>query len=127
MCIAFIRDCTHSFLSLLQSPDQIQFLLDELVCERGEQKIHNVVCERATDETFHRKVVKSFGVLLLIRLLGQEPALRQNVAHGPGMRLEPIAPPSQLDIDATVEEKGAVLTVLHSFQRSARDHIRTWQ
>src|SRR5579864_6009333 len=91
---------------LLQDLDQIQFLvLNELVCERGEQKIHNVVCERATDEKFHRKVVESFGVLLFIRLLCQQPALRQNVAHGPGKRLEPVARGRSRDIDATVEEE----------------------
>ena len=57
------------------------FFLDRFLYYGIKQQVRNVVGQRTSEEKFHRKVVNAFGILLLIGLLGLDPALRQDVAH----------------------------------------------
>ena len=52
--------------------------------DRVEQEVGDVVGQRAADEELHREVVDPLGVLAVVGLLGAQPALREDVAHGAG-------------------------------------------
>ena len=80
----------------LRSQARIRFLLDQfkpvdtfflnrMLYKRIKQEVGNVVGQRTPDEKLHGKVVNAFGILTFIRRLGQDPALREDVAHGMGL------------------------------------------
>ena len=99
---------------------EAQFLvLEDLVGEGIKQKIRDIVCQRAADEKLHREIVEPLRVLLFVGLLGQKPSLRQNVAHGPGQRLEPVAGCRRRGIDAVVKEQ---VPFIQCFVRSGELH-----
>src|SRR5262249_17807022 len=59
----------------------------------------------APDEKFHREVVNALCILLLVSRLGLDPPLRQNVAHGTGEGLEPLARAGDYRIDGPIEDQ----------------------
>ena len=80
----------------------VGFLLDhiqgvEVVAEaelghhRVEQQVGDVVGQRAPHQEFKRDVIDALHVLLLVGLAGEQPALRKEIAHGAGGRLELVA------------------------------------
>ena len=80
-------------------------LLDPLPGEGVEQEVCDIVCQRAADEKLHRKVIDALGVLALIGLLGEQPALREDVPHGAGKGLEVFSRARGGQFDDVVEEQ----------------------
>ena len=72
-------------------PVEVLSLRTTCSAQRLEQQVHDVVGQRAADEELHRQVVDALGVLALVGLLGEHPALREDVAHGAGEGLEALA------------------------------------
>ncbi len=80
-------------------------LLDGLLREGIEQQVRHVVGQRAADEVLHREVVDALGVLALIGVFREYPALREDVPHGAGEGLEPFAWPDSGRFDDVVEDQ----------------------
>ena len=77
---------------LLQQLEPIEvLLLDGFFRDGIEEKVRDVVGQRAADEKFHREIVDALGVLALIGLLGTHPSLREDIAHGAGDGLKTLA------------------------------------
>ena len=55
-------------------------LLTELAPVRVEQQVGDVVRERSAHQEFERQVIDAFRIPRLVRLLGRDPALREQVA-----------------------------------------------
>ena len=66
-------------------------LLDGFFRDGIEEKVRDIVGQRAADEKFHREIVNALGVLALIGLFGTHPSLRKNIAHGAGDGLKTLA------------------------------------
>jgi hypothetical protein len=47
--------------------------------------------ERAADQKFHRQIVDALGIGSLVGLLGEQPALREQIAQRASDRLEAFA------------------------------------
>ncbi len=95
---------------LLDEPEPVEpFLRHDLPGDRVEQQVHDVVRERAADQELHRQVVDALRVLALVRLLGADPPLRQDVPHRARARLEAFARPSGSGIADAVEEQMALI------------------
>ena len=67
--------------------------------QRIEQEVGDVVGQRAADEKLHREVVDALGVLALVGLLREHPALREDIPHGAGgaSKRSPAVPPRRVD------------------------------
>jgi hypothetical protein len=63
----------------------------QFLCKWLEQKIDDIVGERPADQKFHREIIDSFRVLPVIGAVGQNPALRQHIAHRTRRCLEALA------------------------------------
>ena len=66
-------------------------LLDDFFRDGIEEKVRDIVGQRAADEKFHREIVNALGVLALIGFIGTHPSLRENIAHGAGDGLKTLA------------------------------------
>jgi hypothetical protein len=75
------------------------------VHDRIEQKVRDVVGQRAADEELHGQVVDALGVLSFVGLLGAHPALRQDISHRAGGRLELLPRACRDRVDDVVEEE----------------------
>ena len=84
-------------------------LVDILSHQRIEEEAGHVVGQRAPDEELHGKVVDTLGVLTLVRLLGAQPPLRQDIPHRPGGRLVALARTERGGIDNVVEHEMALV------------------
>ena len=73
--------------------------------QRIEQKISDVVGQRAADEELHRKVVEALGIAWVVGLLGEHPSLRKDVPHRAGKGLEPVARRGRGGVHRIVEEQ----------------------
>ena len=80
-------------------------LLDGLPGERIEQEVRDVVGQRAADEKLHREIVDALGVLALVGVLREHPALREDVPHGAGEGLETLARAGGGQVDDVVEDE----------------------
>ncbi len=80
-------------------------VLEDLLCKRAKQQVHHVIRQRPPSEKLHRKIIEPLRVLLLVSLLGQQPALRQDVADRPGHRLKAIAVCGCGGIQSDIEEQ----------------------
>ena len=80
-------------------------LLGDLLHERIEQQIGDIVGERAPDQKFHRQIVDPLRVLPVIGAVGQHPALRQHIPHRARGRLEALARPGGFRSDDVVEKQ----------------------
>jgi hypothetical protein len=77
---------------LFQQLEPVEVLFLDRCFRNGiEEKIRNVIGERAADEKFHREIVNTLRILTLVSLFGMNPALRQNIAHRVSDRLEAFA------------------------------------
>src|SRR3984885_1467317 len=73
--------------------------------KRIEQQVGDVVGQRTSDQKFHGEVIDAFGILSLISVLGQHPALRENVSHGTGERLKALTRTRYFGIDRSVKNE----------------------
>src|SRR5262249_14664180 len=74
-----------------QEAEPIEFLLlHRLLNERIEQQVHDVVGQRSADEKLHRQIVDAFWIFAIVGLVGEDPALREDVADGAGDGLEAV-------------------------------------
>ena len=80
-------------------------LLRRFPDDRVEQEIGDVIGERAPDQVLHREIVDALGVLPRVVFFGADPALRQEVAHRAGQRLEPFARPGGSQRHDIVEDQ----------------------
>ena len=80
-------------------------LLDGLPGDGVEQEVRHIVCQAAPDEKLHRKVIDSLGVLALIGVLGEQPALREDVPDGAGNCLEAFSRARGGQFDDVIEEQ----------------------
>ena len=71
----------------------------------GEPGVDDVVDERTAEQIFDRQVVRALGVFALVGLLGQQPALRDHVAHRARDRLELLARRRGRGIDHVIEQQ----------------------
>src|SRR5208282_4099557 len=95
---------------LLQQSQPIEILLfDQLLGHRVEQKVLNVVGERATEKKFYRQIIDTFGIPALIRLLGTDPTLGKYVTYGSCDRFKAIARVGCLYVRDTVEKEMALI------------------
>ena len=83
-----------------------------LAHQRLEPEVDDVVGERAAEQELHREVVDPLGVRLVLRLLGQQPALAQDVAQRARHGLEALALIGILEAHHVVEDQVAVVVVL---------------
>ena len=98
---------------LFEQGEQVEVLvLDGLLGDGIEQEVRYVVGQRAAEEELHRQVVDALGVLALVGLLGQHPALREDVAHGARERLEALARAGGSRADDVVEQQVAFIECL---------------
>ncbi len=67
---------------------------------------------RSADQELHRQVVDLLGVLVVIRPLGEDPALREHVPHRTGHGLEPVAIACSLERNDVVEDQVTVIVVV---------------
>ena len=70
-----------------------------------EQKIGDVVGQRSSNEELHREVVKTFRILEFVGFLGENPSLREDVPHGAGEGLKPVAWRCRAYVDRIVKEE----------------------
>jgi hypothetical protein len=56
-------------------------------------------------EELHREIIHALGILVGVGVLGEHPALREDVAHGAGDGLEAIAWAGSARSDDVVEEQ----------------------
>ena len=95
---------------LLEHPSQSRCFCLTACARRIEQQVgDDVVGQRPADEELHREVVDPLGVLAVVGLLGLHPALREDVAHGAGDGLEPLAGAGRRRIDDVVEDEMAFI------------------
>ena len=95
---------------LLEEAEPVEVLLrDDLLRDRIEQQVHDVVRERAADQELHRQVVDALRVLALVGLLGAHPSLGQDVAHRARERLEALARSGGRGIEDAVEDEMALV------------------
>ena len=80
-------------------------LLDRLPGDGVEQEVRHIVGQRAADEKLHRKVIDALGVLALIGVLGEQPALREDVPDGAGKCLEAFSRAHGGQFDDVIEEQ----------------------
>ena len=64
-----------------------------------------LLARRAADEKLHRKVVDALGVLALVGVLREHPALREDVPHGAGKGLEAFSRARGGQFDDVIEEQ----------------------
>ena len=89
---------------------RLQVVADELL----DAQVDDVVDQRAADQELHRQVVDPLGVLPVVRLLGQQPALGEQIAQRAGDRLEALALAGVLHGDDMVEDQVPVVVVVDS-------------
>jgi hypothetical protein len=70
-----------------------------------EQKIGDIVGERPSDQKFHRQIIDPLWVLPVIGAGGQNPALRQHIAHRTRRCLEALARPGGFRSADVVEKQ----------------------
>ena len=105
---------------LFQQLEPIEvLLLDGFFRDRIEEKVGDVVGQRAADEKLHREVVDTLRVLTLVGRLGIHPSLRQNIAHGTGDSLKALAWAGGHQFDDVVEnEMPFIERVIRSRERN---------
>ena len=84
-------------------------MLDRFLRDRIEEKVGNVVGERAANQKLHREIIDTLGVSALVRLLGMHPALRENIAHGAGEGLKTLARAGIHQFNDIVEDEMAFI------------------
>ena len=66
--------------SCFEQAEPVEILvLDRLPDEGIEQEIRHIVGQRAAEEKLHGKIIDALGVLALIGVFGEQPALREDV------------------------------------------------
>ena len=80
-------------------------LLDRLPGDGIEQEVRHIVGQRAADEKLHRQVIDALGVLALIGVLREHPALREDVPDGAGKGLEAFSRAHGGQFDDVVEDQ----------------------
>ena len=80
-------------------------LLDGLPGDGVEQEVRDIVGQRAADEKLHREVIDALGVLALVGVLGEQPALREDVPDGAGNGLEAFSRARGGQFDDVIEEQ----------------------
>ena len=105
---------------LFQQLEPIEvLLLDSLLCDGIEEKVGDVVSQRATDEKLHREIIDALGVRALVGLLGLHPSLRQDIAHGAGNSLKALPWAGGYQFDDVVEnEMPFIKRVIRSRERN---------
>ena len=96
-------------LRLDQRRIDVALPFDELERHLGQLRVDRVVHQRAAEQEFHRKVVHALRVLLLVRPLGQQPALGDHVAQRARHRFELLARRRLERIDHIVEQQVTVV------------------
>src|SRR6266446_8423998 len=71
------------------------------------QEVGNVVGQRTPDEKLHGEVINALGIASFIRLLGLDPALREDVSHGTRERLKAFTCTRHLRVDDSVKKQMA--------------------
>ena len=95
---------------LVEKAEPVQvLLLDGLPDQRFQQEIRDIVGQRATDEEFQRKIVDALGVLALIGVFREHPALRENVPHGVSKGFKSFAWAGGRQFDDPVEDQVALV------------------
>ena len=84
-------------------------LLDGFFRDGIEEKVRDIVGQRAADEKFHREIVNALGVLALIGLFGTHPSLRKNIAHGAGDGLKTLARADRRRFHDVVKDEVALI------------------
>src|SRR5262249_19425910 len=79
-------------------------LLGGFFRDRIEEKVGDVVSERAADENVNRDIVDAIEVLALVGFLSEYPTLRQDIAHGAGKSLKTLTRPGGHQLDDVVKE-----------------------
>jgi hypothetical protein len=93
---------------LLEERGPVDVLLpDDLPGQWREQEVRGVVGEGAAEQKLHREVVHTLRVLSLIRFLGVNPSLREDVSHRAGEGLEPLPCIGGRQPDDVVEDEMA--------------------
>ena len=91
---------------LLEQLEPIEvLLLDGFFRDRIEEKVRDIVGQRAADEKLHREIVDALGVLALVGLFGVYPTLRQDIPHGAGKGLETFARTGGHQLKDVIEEE----------------------
>ena len=91
---------------LLEQGEPVEALVvGDPLRDRIEEEVHDVVGERAPDQELHGEIVDALGVLALVRLLGAQPPLREDVPHGAGDGLVALARTHRRGIDDVVEHE----------------------
>jgi hypothetical protein len=95
---------------LLEQLQPVEALLPHAVFHDGvEQQVGDIVGKRAADEELHREIIDAFRVLPGVSLLCQNPAVRENIAHGAGEGLESLARMGGGGVHDVVEEEVPVI------------------
>src|SRR5215469_6629076 len=85
------------------------FLADDTLRDSVQEKVGDVVRERAAYQELHRQVVHHLGVLARVRRRGEGPTLGQQIPHRSRKGLELVAGGGSARISCLIEEKMAVV------------------
>jgi hypothetical protein len=70
-----------------------------------EEKVYEVVRQRAPNKELHGEIVDTFGILSFVRLLGVQPTLREDVADRAGDSLIALPWAYRCEVDHIVKQK----------------------
>ena len=76
-----------------------------------DSQVDDVIDQRAADQKLHRQVVNPLGILAVMRLLGQQPALGEEVSKHAGHRLEALALAGVLQRNSVVEHEVPIIVL----------------
>ncbi len=90
----------------LEQFEPVEVLLPGRLLREGfEQEVGHIVRQRASEKKLHREIIDALGVLVLVGLLRAQPALREDISHGAGDRLEAFPWTGRRRIDDVVEDE----------------------
>jgi len=95
---------------LLQHREPIEALvIDHPLHDGIKKQIEDIVGQGAPDQELHREIVNPLGISLLVRLLGPQPSLREDVPHGTGGGLVTLPRLHRRGIDDVVAQEVALV------------------
>src|SRR5580704_3182851 len=92
----------------------------DILEQRIQQKIGDVIGERAPNEEFHGKVVDVLAIGVAVGLARVDPALRKNVTNGPGESFIVLTGVGDDRIDTVIKQQVAFVKVMQSVCKVAR-------
>ena len=91
---------------LFDEAQPVEVLLRDRLLHHGiEPEIHDIVGQRAADEKLHGEIVHALGVLARVCILGQDPALREDIPHRASEGLKTLTRAGIGQFDDVVEEE----------------------